>query len=125
MNTLRKPKLYFDTDAQPNHVTFDDGKETRRNFPWHKFSEAKWDYSEPDLLRVQMDEVVVMLRGHNLNPLFLAIESESLLRVRAQPELEDDRDREIDTFITEIRFVKSSPELFGDAPGQMEWELGK
>lgn len=26
---LRKPKLHFDTAANPSHVTFDDGKELK------------------------------------------------------------------------------------------------
>ena len=30
----RKPKSYFDTAANPSHVTFDDGKEQRRNLLW-------------------------------------------------------------------------------------------
>jgi len=33
-NPLRKPKLHFDSALRPDHVTFDDAKTERRNFPW-------------------------------------------------------------------------------------------
>ncbi|MBL9188345.1 MAG: hypothetical protein JNK23_12745 [Opitutaceae bacterium] len=103
---LRKPKLYFDTAAHASHVTFDDGKELRRNIPWLHYVEARWGYSEPDILKIEIGGWLVVIRGHNLGPLFLAVEDHSLLRLRAQPELGEDRDREMDTFATELRFTE-------------------
>ena len=37
---LRKPKSHSDTAANPSHVTFDDGKEMRRNLPWPHYTGA-------------------------------------------------------------------------------------
>lgn len=111
---LRKPKLYFDTMAHPSHVTFDDGVEERRNLSWVNYVEARWDHSEPELIKIEIGERVVFLRGHNLGPLFAAIEDHTLFRVRAQPALETDRERECDTFVSEIHFtVKQKPETGG------------
>jgi hypothetical protein len=111
---LRKPKLYFDTMAQPSHVTFDDGVEQRRNLPWMNYVEARWDHPEPELIKIEIGESVVFLRGHNLGPLFSAIEEHILLRVRAQPGLQKEREHECDTFVSEIRFtVKQKPETGG------------
>lgn len=108
---LRKPKLYFDTMAHPSHVTFDDGVEERRNLSWMNYVEARWTHSEPELIKIEIGERVVFLRGHNLGPLFAAIEEHTLLRVRAQPAMEADREHECDTFVSEIRFaVKQKPE---------------
>ncbi len=120
---LRKPKLHFDTSASPSHVTFDDAKESRRNLSWQHYIEAKWDYAEPDVLRVEIGEWLVLLRGHNLSALFQAIEDRQLSRVRAQPNLEQDLEREIDSFATEIRFLKPPAGMVGKA--QMEFERGK
>ena len=103
---LRKPKPHFDTAANPSHVTFDDGKELKRNIPWLHYVEARWSYAEPDCIGIEIGEWLVVLRGHNLGPLFFSIEDHTLLRVRAQPELGQDRDRESDTFVTELRFTK-------------------
>lgn len=103
---LRKPKLHFDTAAHASHVTFDDGKELRRNLPWLHYVEARWDYSELDVLKIEIGGWLVVLRGHNLGPLFLAVEDHSLLRVRAQANLGQDQQREMDTFVTELRFTK-------------------
>jgi hypothetical protein len=118
---MRKPKLYFDTMAHPSHVTFDDGVEERRNLPWMSYVEARWDHSEPDLIKFEIGERVVFLRGHNLGPLFAAIEDHTLFRVRAQPALGMDRDHEGDTFVSEIRFaVKQKPGAGGKRPEQGE-----
>lgn len=107
---LRKPKLYFDTMAHPSHVTFDDGVEERRNLPWMNYVEARWDHPEPELIKIEIGERVVFLRGHNLGPLFAAIEEHTLCRVRAQPALAMNREHECDTFVSEIRFaVKQEP----------------
>lgn len=114
--TQRKPKLYFDTAANPSHVTFDDGKEQRRNIPWLHYVEARWEYAEPDTIKVEIGDWLVVLSGHNLAPLFLAIEDHTLSRVRAQPELKQDREREIDTFVAEVRFTKPPTNPFGKRP---------
>jgi hypothetical protein len=104
--SLRKPKLHFDSAVHPSHVTFDDGKEQRRNVPWHDYVEARWDYAEPDLIMMEIGGWLVLIRGHNLAPLFQAIEEHALARLRAQPELEHNRDHEADTFAVHIRFMK-------------------
>lgn len=104
-----KVKLYFDTAAHPAHVTFDDGKNTQRNYPWHHYMEARWSYGEPDVIHVEIGEIVVVIMGHNIELLFTAIETQSLLRVKALPHLLKNPDRRNDSFATEIRFVKPPP----------------
>src|SRR3954470_5673969 len=99
--SLRKPRLHFETAANPSHVTFDDSKERRRIIPWLHFVEARWDYAELDVIKMEIGDWLVIIRGHNLGPLVQAIEDHTLTRVRAQPELQDDHEREIDTFATE------------------------
>lgn len=122
---VRKPKLHFDTEANPNHVTFDDGKESRRNIPWSQYTEARWEYAEPDIIFIEIGEWVVTLQGHNLGPLFLAIEMCTLVRVRAQPNLGQDRERESDTFVTELRFTKPPAGGIGEKRcRQIELDLG-
>ena len=106
---LRKPREYFDTTAHPSHVTFDDGKAIKRNFPWMHYAETRWLYHELDILRVEIGDWIVVIRGHNLAPLFVAIEEHTLLRLRAQPELAKDRERQIDSFAVEIRFERPLP----------------
>ena len=118
----RKPKLHFDVAANPSHVTFDDGKEQRRNIPWLHYEEACWDYAEPDTIRMEIGDCVVVIRGQNLEPLFQAIEEETLMRIRAQPELEQEGEREMDTFAVEIRFLRAARS--GDKrSGQIELNL--
>jgi hypothetical protein len=125
-NLLRKPKLHFDTAAHPSHVTFDDGKELKRNIPWLHYVEARWEYGEPDILKIEIGGWLVVIRGHNLGPLFLALEDHTLMRVRAQPELEQDREREADTFASRIQFEKmSAKSAEGDGPRQIEFDLKK
>ncbi|MEO6569637.1 MAG: hypothetical protein ABIO94_12800 [Opitutaceae bacterium] len=122
---LRKPKLYFDTVVRPTHVTFDDGNDLCRNLPWSHYLEARRRYGEPDILKIDIGGWLVVMRGHNLGPLFLAIEEHMLVRVRAQPELGQDREREMDTFVTELRFTKPPPGGFGGKRGgQGEFDLG-
>jgi len=122
---LRKPKLHFDTAANPSHVTFDDGKKHRRNIPWLHFGEADWDYAELDIIKIQIGDWLVVIRGHNLGPLFLAVEDHTLTRVRAQPGLEHEPERVIDTFATEIRFTEPPKGGLGAKPhGQIEFNLG-
>jgi hypothetical protein len=111
LGSLRKPKLHFDTAANPSHVTFDDGKNHRRNIPWLHYVETRWDYSEPDTVRVSIGQWIVALRGHNLGPLFISIEEKTLARIRARPDLSLDSIYELDTFVTEVTFGKARPEL--------------
>jgi hypothetical protein len=122
---LRKPRLHFDAAVHASHVTFDDGKELRRNLPWLHYIEARWEYGEPDILKIEIGGWLVVLRGHNLGPLFLAVEDHSLLRVRAQPDLGRDQQREMDTFVTELRFTKLPAGGSGAKQGgQIEFDLG-
>ena len=120
---LRKPKLYFDVVARPSHVTFDDGKALKRNIPWSHYVEARWEYGEPDIVKIEIGGWLVVIRGHNLGPLFIAIEDQTLLRVRAQPELGQDREREMDTFAMEVLFKKTPAGNTVKRPGQIEFDL--
>jgi hypothetical protein len=121
----RKPKLHFDTATHPSHVTFDDGHEQRRNIPWLHYAEARWDYAEPDLIKLRIGECLVLLRGHNLSPLYAAIEEHTLMRVCAYPKFCDEPEREPDTFVREIHFAKLPPKYSGlNNPAQIEFELG-
>jgi len=121
---LHKPKLHFDTAASPSHVTFDDGKKLRRNIPWSVYVEACWNHDEADLIRVLIGDWLVLLRGHNLAPLFVAIEEQTLVRVRAYPELADDRERENDTFAIQLTFSQPPPKpLSGERLGQIEFDM--
>lgn len=101
---LRKPRLYFDTAAHPAHVTFDDGQDQRYNLPWLHYVETRWDHGAADTLRVTVGDWLVVIVGHNLAPLFQAIEEHSLMRLRAQPDLAQGQDHLGDTYATEIRF---------------------
>lgn len=125
--TLRKPKLHFDAAANASHVTFDDGQGLRRNLPWLHYVEARWEYdAEPDTINMEIGDWLVVIRGHNLGSLFQAIEDHTLTRVRAQPELDQDQEREIDTFATEIRFLRAPAGVFGaKGRGQIEFDLGR
>ena len=121
----RKPKLHFDVAESPSHVTFDDGKTQRRNVPWMQYTMACWDYAEPDLIHMEIGDSVVEIRGHNLAPLYLAIEEQTLVRIRAQPDLSNVRDRELDTFATGIRFLAStSPRAKDSNHDQLSFILG-
>ena len=119
---LRKPKLHFDTEENPSHVTFDDGKDRRRNIPWLHYVEANWDYDEPDVIRLKIGEWLVVIRGNNLGPLYLAIEKGTLARVRAQTDMVGDREREMDTFVTSLRFTELPAGGMG-AKGRKQIEL--
>lgn len=101
----RKSRQFFDTSGHAVHVTFDDGKDWRRNLPWLHFARADWSYADPDTIRVIIDEWLVMICGHNLEPLFRAIEEQTLVRIRAYPDWEHDQNRTVDTFATSIRFA--------------------
>ena len=121
--SLRKPRQHFDLAAHPSHVTFDDGKETRRNLAWMNYTEARWEYAEPDSIKVEIGDWLIVISGYNLAPLFAALEEQTLVRVRAQPELKLDREREGDTFATAIRFLKSGGENRAALAGG-QFELG-
>ena len=121
--TQRKPKQYFDTAANPSHVTFDDGSVLRRNIPWMNYVEARWEYAEPNTIKMDIGNWLIVISGHNLAPLFLAIEDHALIRICAHPEFKQDREREIDSFAVEIRFMKP---LAGNLAkrGQIEFNPG-
>ena len=120
---LKKPRLHFDTAQHPSHVTFDDGKEMRRNLAWMNYTEARWEYAEPDTIKVEIGDWLVVITGYNLAPLFVVLEEQTLLRLRAQPQLKLDREREGDTFATEIRFLKATAGN-GRSPVGSQVELG-
>ena len=120
----RKPRTCFDTAPRPQHVTFDDGKGSRRNFPWVRYAEARWDYdAEPDVIRLLIADWLVVISGHNLGPLYLAIEDQVLVRLCAHPKYEKDPERVIDTFATDIRFLRPV-EPAAKRKGQAELDLG-
>jgi len=105
---FRKARQHFETATNPPHVTFDDGKSLRRNLPWSHFVEARWSYMSPDIIEIEIGIWIVMISGYNLQPLFEAIEDQTLVRLQAKPELEQGRERDTDTFVTTIRFVRPS-----------------
>ncbi len=75
--------------------------------------------------KMEIGDWIVFIRGHNLAPLFLAIEEHTLARLRAYPGLEQDREHQSDTFAVEVRFVKPPPGVGADKRrGQIELELG-
>lgn len=117
--------MHFDTAPFPYHVTFDDGRAARLNLPWFNFVEARWDYREPDVVKMEIGAWVIVLRGHQLAPLFAAVEDHSLLRVRAQPELVSDPEREADTFVTQVIFMAAPTRgQLGKGGEQIELDLG-
>lgn len=108
MNSMRKPRLYFDEGPDPAGVTFDDGERCRRNLPWIRFASADWDYTDPATIRIEIGEWQVVVGGHNLEPLFAAIARAQLACVRAHPEFADDPEHEADVFVVSIRFIHQS-----------------
>jgi hypothetical protein len=60
------------------------------------------------VIRVEIDECLVVLAGHNLEPLFSAIEGHTLASIRPHLEWTNTLDRERDSFVTSIRFVRVS-----------------
>jgi len=100
----RKPKLHFETDADAASVTFDDGFSARRNFPWHHITETRFDYHEPNCIKVIVGDWMIILRGKHLDPLFGVIANQTLTCVRAHPNLSGEREREGDTFVEGIEF---------------------
>ena len=49
-----------------------------------------------------------MIAGHNLEALFASIEGHTLASIRPHPEWTNTLDRERDSFVTSIRFVRVS-----------------
>ncbi len=121
--SLRKPKLHFDVVANVSHITFDDGKEQRRNIPWLHYVEARWEYAEPDTIKMEIGDWLVVISGHNLGPLLRPLRTKRW-RVFA-PSLSGSRigEREIDTFVTEIRFMKPPAGSAVKRRGQIEFDL--
>lgn len=119
---FRKPRHYFDVAPRPSHVTFDDGKTQRRNFPWGHYVEARWDYHEPESVKVTIGDVLVVIIGHRMEPLYRAIAEHALAWVCAQPDYVGDPERAADTFATEIRFLPAP--VPPKRRGQTELELG-
>lgn len=109
MNNQRKPKMFFDETVRPPTVTFDDGEQSARNMPWARFACAVWDRSDPTSFRLEIGEWQIVISGHNLEPMFTAIEHARLARVRAHPEFADNPAHEADVFATSIRFVHLGP----------------
>jgi len=97
--------MFFDEEVHPANVTFDDGESSRRNMPWSHFRCADWDYADPTAIHVEIGDWQVVISGHNLEPLFGAIEVARLARVRAYPDFADDPAHEADVFATNIRFI--------------------
>ena len=64
------------------------------------------------------------IRGHNLNPLFAAIEERTLLRVCARLGLAPMADHKPDTYVTEIVFSKRAFAPVRRRRGQLEIDLG-
>jgi hypothetical protein len=118
---FKKGRQFFDTAPRPSHVTFDDGRQRKRNFPWGHYVEARWDYEEPESIYVTIGNWLVVISGHNIASLYTAIEDHTLTRVGARPDLEDNAAHADDSFATEIRFVKA-PE--SGKRGQTEMDLG-
>lgn len=105
MNTVRRPKMFFDEDAHSAGMTFDDDESCRRNLPWSHFHSADWDYTDPTAIRVEIGDWQVVISGHNLEPLCRTIEVARLARVRAHPDFADGPAHEADVFATSIRFI--------------------
>jgi hypothetical protein len=108
MNTISRGRNFFEEDAHPAAVTFDDGERCRRNIPWSHFRCADWDYPDPTAIRVEIGDWLVVISGHNLQTLYAAIETARLKRVRAHPEFADDPAHEADVFATNIRFIQQA-----------------
>ena len=122
--TLRRPVMHFDVGVGVSHVTFDDGKVLRRSLPWGDFVEARWEHAKPEVIEVEIGGWLVEIQGHNLNPLFAAIEERTLLRVCARTEPEPSPEHKLDTYVTEILFSKPAVAPVRRRHGQLEIDLG-
>jgi hypothetical protein len=114
----QRPKLCFDVISHPTHVTFDDGKRRRRNYPWLHYQWADWEFDDPRRIVVSIGDEFVIIRGYNLAALFQAIEEHKLTRVRVNAK--SINDPSLDTYATEIRFMPKAP----PKKGQAELDLG-
>lgn len=117
---IKKGRHYFETALRTDHVTFDDGVRRKSNLPWGLYLEARCDYFEKDAINVTIGEWLIILTGHNLEPLYTAIESRTLTRILAHPNFDDDEAHHDDTFVSDIRFLPAPPK---PGPGQMSLEL--
>jgi len=118
---FKKGRNFFDTTPRPSHVAFDDGKKRKRTLPWAHFVEAHWDYDEPDTIHITIGDWLIVISGHNIDPLYTAIDDHLLSRVRAHPEYADDRTHDDDSYAIEIRFLKAPQ---AQKRGQTELDLG-
>ena len=59
---LRKPRVDFDVAANPRHIAYDDAKEERRNILWLHYTQARWEYDDPDPIRIEIGECCVVIR---------------------------------------------------------------
>lgn len=119
---FRKPRMYFETSNHPSHVTFDDGKVLKRNFPWAHYVEARWDYAEVDTIKITIGYWLVVIAGCNLYPLYAAIEDRTLSRLSAQRDFEGNTEHDADSFATEIQFMRAPDPK--PKKGQTELDLG-
>jgi hypothetical protein len=117
-----KGRTFFDTGPHPEHVTFDDGRGDRRNFPWVRYSHTRWRYLvEPDVLNVIMADCLIVIVGKNLAPLYHAIETRTLARLCAQPTHQGNLVAAVDSYATEISFLRPVENL--PAKGQSQLNL--
>ena len=119
---FRKPRQFFDTAQRPSHVTFDDGKHERLNFPWAHYVRGQWHYSEPETIKLTIGDWLVVIIGHRMEVLYRAIADHTLAGVCAHPEFAGDVDHDADSFATEIRFLQVPAPA--KRKGQIELDLG-
>ena len=120
----KKAEVVFRRGREPESRHVRQRQGATPHISWLHYEEACWDYAEPDTIRMEIGDCVVVIRGQNLEPLFQAIEEETLMRIRAQPELEQEGEREMDTFAVEIRFLRAAA-IGGQQNGQFEFNLGR
>jgi hypothetical protein len=118
---FRKPRQFFDTAQRPSHVTFDDGKHERRNYPWAHYVEGRWSYGEPETIKLTIGDWLVVIMGHRIEVLYRAIADHTLAWVCAHPEFVGDADHDPDSFATEIRFLQAPAPT--KRKGQIELDL--
>lgn len=100
----RKTRLHFETEPHPATVSFDDGR-MRRSLPYAHFVEVFWPHHDAATIKVEIGNYLVVLIGHNLQPLYEALVNQTLKRVEALPAFAKARGNEGDCFVTEIRFT--------------------
>jgi hypothetical protein len=87
-----------------SHTPF--GQKSLPGFPCVRFAGCHWSYAEPDVIQMEIDEWLVVLKGHNLEPLFRAINEQKIVTIEARPECEGDPKHAADTFVTRVQFAK-------------------